>query len=222
MLLYTLAQLEAAFEREAVYWIHPVPRRYDDCLRSRIRARWNHYGPTRPLPKAPAAARDAGGLLLTLPILERMRRIEGWLDDAEADLLIAAVARAAAFFPDTALVEVGSYCGKATIVLGAALEAVTPEFASRIYAVDPHDGVVGAIDSGIQRTAPTLEKFLRNIAAAALSRRVEPVVKRAFEIEWNRPIGLLLIDRLARLHERHPRLLPFRRLGGPGRARRLP
>ena len=42
----------------------------------------------------PGSRRAAGDhLLLTVPILERMRGVEGWLTDAEADLLIASVSR---------------------------------------------------------------------------------------------------------------------------------
>jgi len=40
---YSQAQLAAALARDDVYWMHPVPRRYDDPLRRRIRARFRHY-----------------------------------------------------------------------------------------------------------------------------------------------------------------------------------
>jgi predicted O-methyltransferase YrrM len=148
---------------------------------------------------APAAIREPERppLLLTMPILERMRQIEGWLDDAEADLLIAGLARAVAAVPEAhAIVEVGSYCGRSTIALGAALSALPRSESARIYAIDPHEGVVGAVDQGITRNAPTLEKFRRNIAAAGLTDLIEPIVKSSFEVDWQQPICFLLIDGL--------------------------
>ena len=68
-----------------------------------------------------------------------MRRIEGWLDDAEADLLIAITTKAVHEFSSAhAIVEVGSYCGKATVVMGTVAGFHAPEV--MIYAIDPHDG----------------------------------------------------------------------------------
>ena len=75
----------------------------------------------RPLP-APSASTPR--LLLTLPILDRMRAIEGWLEDAEADLLIAAVTQAVAASKSASIVEIGSFCGRSTVVIGSALNAI--------------------------------------------------------------------------------------------------
>ena len=184
-----------ALQRDDVYWVHPVPRCYDHPVRAKIRERWKDYAAAASLDSAPAAQPAPPPLLLTLPILERMRRIEGWLEDAEADLLIGAATKALSAFPEAAsVVEVGSYCGRSTVVLGSAVQASGA--AARIFAVDPHDGVVGALDRGITHSTPTLEKFRRNIAAAGLEEIVEPVVKPSFEVEWDRPICLLFIDGL--------------------------
>jgi hypothetical protein len=46
-------------------------------------------------------------LLLGMPIIERMRRIDGWLADAEADLLIAAAAQATREFPEARCLRAG-------------------------------------------------------------------------------------------------------------------
>jgi hypothetical protein len=134
-------------------------------------------------------------LLLTLPILERMRAVEGWLEDEEADLLLAGVSRSLAELPPPrAIVEVGSFCGRSTTVLGSAAKALDDE--ARVYAIDPHEGEVGARDQGIVRCASTLPAFERNIARAGLSEVVVTVQRRAREVEWERPIALLLIDGL--------------------------
>jgi predicted O-methyltransferase YrrM len=196
---FTLSQIETALDRGDVFWVHPVPRRYDDSLRRHIRERWNHYDSTRPDSSAAALSNeknDFPNLLLTVPVLERMRSIEGWLDDAEADLLLAAVSRAIATVQNGAIVEIGSYCGRSTVVLGAALGAVEKPDGVKIYAIDPHDGIVGALDQGVQRMPPTRDKFLRNIANAGITHLVEPITKRSFEVEWDKPISFLFIDGL--------------------------
>jgi predicted O-methyltransferase YrrM len=135
-------------------------------------------------------------LLLTWPILARMRTIEGWLADEEADLLIAVAARAvsASQFPPI-FVEVGSYCGRSTVVLGSVLQSLGLVDA-RVYAIDPHDGRVGALDQGIQQVAPSLDKFQRNIGAAGLDGLVEPIRSHSFEVQWEKPISFLFIDGL--------------------------
>jgi predicted O-methyltransferase YrrM len=140
----------------------------------------------------PAAERP---LLLTLPVLERMRRVEGWLFDEEGDLLLAGVSRAVREFPEpAAVVEVGSYCGRSTVVLGSAVRAVAPEV--RVYAIDPHEGEVGAADRGLARTPPTLQRFERTIADAGLTDVVELIQQRSHETKWDRPISFLLVDGL--------------------------
>jgi methyltransferase family protein len=134
-------------------------------------------------------------LVLTMPILERMRRVDGWLSDAEADLLIAGLGRALADAPEAgAVVEVGSYCGRATTVLGSVVRALRPD--ARVHAIDPHDGLVGALDEGLRRTAPTLTLFRRTIAEAGLDGVVVTVQSRAHEVPWEAPVAFLLVDGL--------------------------
>jgi predicted O-methyltransferase YrrM len=195
---FSLTQVKTALDRTDVFWIHPVPRRYDDPLRKHIRERFDHYQSAGPPAVTPAARGSASPvrLLLTTPILERMRRIEGWLEDAEADLLIATLTRAATLAGAQAVVEIGSYCGRSTVVLGSALSALKDASPIKVYAIDPHDGVVGALDQGIRHVAPSLQAFRRHIREAGLDHLVEPIVKRSFEVEWDRPICLLFIDGL--------------------------
>ena len=57
--------------------------------------------------------------LRALPIMRAMQSINGFLYDDEADLLLAATARVLAMAgPPRAVVEIGSYCGKSTVVMG--------------------------------------------------------------------------------------------------------
>jgi hypothetical protein len=186
---YSVQQLEGALGRPDVFWAHPVPRRLDDPLRSHIRARFNDYAPP-----APDAAAEPCPFLLTLPILARMRRVEGWLEDDEADLLIAASARALAELPAAAaIVEVGSYCGRGTVVLASVVKAIRP--ATRVWAVDPHDGKLGSADRYIT-VPPSLEKLKANLAAAGLADVIEVVRAAAPQVPWQDPIALLLVDGL--------------------------
>jgi hypothetical protein len=123
-----------------------------------------------------------------------MRGVEGWLEEDEADLLIAATDRALRELGPLAVVEIGSYCGRSTVVLGSVVKTTCAE--ARVYAIDPHDGKVGALDQGIITRAGTLERFKRNVAAAGLASVVEIIQKHSFEVSWDKPIGLLLIDGL--------------------------
>jgi hypothetical protein len=191
--VYTPAHLQAGMRRPDVFWVHPVPRRYDHPLRRLVRGAHHEYHDRDP-EAAPMFDPDAS-LLLTLPILERMRRVEGWLSDSEADLLIAGLARALTDLPGPhAVVEVGSFQGRSTTVIGSVVQSLRAD--GSVFAIDPHDGEVGALDQGIVRTRPTLAAFTRNIASAGLSDVVTTIQKRSHEVEWERPISFLLIDRL--------------------------
>jgi predicted O-methyltransferase YrrM len=176
--------------------MHPVPRRYDDNGRKRLREKLKPYqegGDAMPQSDGPANA----GLLLTVPILARMRAIEGWLEDAEANLLIVTAAKALSELPEAAaMVEIGSYCGRSTVVLGSVLRTLRGAAKAKLYAIDPHDGQIGALDQGLQQVAPTFETFQRNIAAAGLDQWVEPVRQCSFQVAWSKPIGYLFIDGL--------------------------
>jgi len=89
---------------------------------------------------------------------------------------------------------VGSYQGRATVVLGGVAQAAGAR--TRVFAIDPHDGVVGSAAEGLLETGPTLEAFQRNIAAAALWEVVTGLCGRAVDVAWTQPIAYLLIDGL--------------------------
>jgi Methyltransferase domain/Glycosyl transferase family 2 len=194
---YTVAQLDAAMRRPDVYWAHPINRRYDDALRKSIRVRFRDYGqPGAGIPAVVAteAPEVHSPFVRTLPILARMRTIEGWLDDDEADLLIGATAHALVEHPEAhAVVEVGSYCGRGTVVLASVVKALRP--AARVWSIDPHNGKLGTADRSIT-VGPSLEKLKSNIAAAGLADVVEIVRATAPQVPWKEPIALLLIDGL--------------------------
>jgi glycosyltransferase involved in cell wall biosynthesis len=133
---------------------------------------------------------------MTVGILDRMRPVEGWLRDEEAELLIAGTRRAVKELAVPIVVEIGSFCGKSTIVLASA--ARTANSNARVFAVDPHHGVVGAEDGldGLRVGPPTFERFQRSIADAGLAEMIEPIRLHSFEVPWRSPIAFLFIDGL--------------------------
>jgi glycosyltransferase involved in cell wall biosynthesis len=192
----TVRELETALARPDVYWIHPVPRQYGDILRQHIRTRFNHYAKV-PTGAERVEAETSGNsrLLLSWPILTRMNKIKGWLEEDEADLLIATTSHVLSELPKPhAIVEVGSYCGRSTVVLGSVVKAISAE--ASVYAIDPHQGKVGAMDHGVKAGSPTLGIFKRNIVEAGLTSVVQVIQKQSFDVHWDKPISLLLIDGL--------------------------
>jgi len=186
---YSWNELQSAFAETDAYWIHPVNRQHDDPLRAAIRAR---LVPAEAPSEAPAPPAPN---LIRQPILTAMRQVSGWLADDEADLLITATDQALGACPDArALVEIGSFRGKGTTVIASVVRAMRPD--ARVFAVDPHDGVVGALDRGLSRHGPTLEQFRHNIAQAGLTTFVETVQAKAPDVAWSEPICFLLVDGL--------------------------
>ena len=132
----------------------------------------------------------------TAAILDRMEQVEGWFRREEAELLLQIARQAAVAHESAAIVEIGSYCGRSTIVLASA--ARVPGRSARVYAIDPHDGEVGARDTldGVLRQLPTFDRFTANIASAGVDDIVEPIRQRSFDVSWQLPIALLLVDGL--------------------------
>src|SRR5207249_1694096 len=52
------------------------------------------------------------------------------------------------------------------------------------------------VDQKLERTAPTLQTFNRNIADAGLKAVVEAITRRSYEVSWEQPVAFLFIDGL--------------------------
>ncbi len=181
--------VEAALRRPDAYWMHPVTRQYADPTRMRIRAAHDDYR------AAPARVAFPAARALLSPILRRSRAIEGWLEDEEAEML--AVAAREVLSCDAApkrIVEIGSYCGKATTLLAGLAQAFSPQ--TRVLAIDTFDGVVGALDRGLIANEPTLAKFKRVLAETGTSPQVDIIVGRASEAACDQAVDLILVDGL--------------------------
>lgn len=188
---FTPHDVKASQSVSNAYWMHPVDRKYDDGTRSFAREKSGHY-------KSQSASyhpSPAAGLFVMSSLLSGIKGIEGWLTDAEAELLASIALTAGNKLPaPQRIVEIGSFQGKSTVVLGSVVQAFFP--AARVFAIDPHEGRVGALDQGIQQVPPTLENFKRNIARAGLDEVVELIKDYSFCVPWEAPIALLFIDGL--------------------------
>ncbi|MCX6401310.1 MAG: class I SAM-dependent methyltransferase [Propionibacteriales bacterium] len=142
----------------------------------------------------------------TMPsdLLEHARRAKGFMPEDEGDLLYR-VARER--LPHGPALEVGTYCGKSGIYLGAAAREVsaagTP---ATVFTVDHHRGseenqagwehhdtsVVDA-EFGLM---DTLGQFRKNIARAGLENHVIAIVGQSTTVaaHWRTPLSLLFID----------------------------
>jgi hypothetical protein len=187
---YTASEVERALSLPDVFWLHPVPRRYEDGLRTRIRRHTAHLQATA------AARRQVEHCTVPAwPVLRRMLPIRGWLDPPEAELLMAAAEHAlVASSQPASVVEVGSYCGRSTVALGSVVAALAPGAA--VHAVDPHGGLVGAVDVRLDRGPRTLEELKNNLESWGLAGVVRVVPQASFEVEWAGPIAFLLVDGL--------------------------
>lgn len=125
--------------------------------------------------------------------------VKGFLDPAEGAALYAAALAQAPLGP---LLEVGSYCGKSALYLGAAAKAA----GTLLFAVDHHrgseenqpgwewhdpelwDDAAGALDS--------LPRFRATLRQAGLEEHVAAVVGRSATLArwWRTPLAMLFID----------------------------
>jgi len=186
---FTIKDMQVALSRSDAYWVHPVERKYENALRKYIRQESGHY--VRPVPDTGADICGAG----LLAVYKRVQKINGWLEEKEADLLITMVLKACIQMPGQhTIVEVGSYEGKSTVLLGSMIKEFFPDV--RIVSIDPHDGRLGALDQGVITVAPSLTQLTTNLQAAGLSEVVEVVQERACDVSWSEPVFFLIIDGL--------------------------
>jgi predicted O-methyltransferase YrrM len=132
-------------------------------------------------------------------LLARALAAKGFMPEDEGDLLYDVAVRALADGPG---LEVGTYCGKSAIYLGAAARAA----GSTVFTVDHHRGseenqagwehhdatladpVFGRLD--------TLPTFRHTIKDAGLEEEVVAVVGRSTTVSahWRTPLALLFVD----------------------------
>ena len=141
------------------------------------------------------------GLICHVPPIRAASDIEGWLTDVEADLLVATTTRAAALasaVPAASIVEIGTYCGKSTVVIGSVLEALDAPVT--LHAIDPHQNY------HFGRFADTFGMAVANVTRRGIERHVRVTRARSTDVDWASPIVLLFIDGL---HDRASVLADF-------------
>lgn len=188
---YSTTELASAIENPAAFWMHPVPRKYDDTIRKSTRQTLNNYSKTPT--EIPEQSVD-DGLFFAQKTISQIKEIKGWLSDAEADLLLAITMKACCVSTDAHIVEVGSYQGKATVLMGKIAKALSEKI--KVYAIDPHDGILGSKDQGLYAFEPSLNDFHQNIKKANLTDTVISITSKSSDVQWHKPVSLLLIDGL--------------------------
>jgi predicted O-methyltransferase YrrM len=132
-------------------------------------------------------------------LLARARAAKGFLPDDEGDLLYDVAVAALRSGPG---LEVGSYCGKSAVYLGAAARAS----GSTVFTVDHHRGSEenqpgweyhdpSLADPEFGRL-DTLPAFRRTIKEAGLEEEVVAVVGRSPTVAryWRTPLALVFVD----------------------------
>jgi len=99
---------------------------------------------------------------------ESAREVQGWLTDAEAEILLTL---AAGCPPSGTIVEIGSWHGKSTIWIANGARLV----GGRVFAIDPHEG------SFEDPTPHNLAIMSANLAGAGVADLVTPIVARSHD-----------------------------------------
>jgi len=123
--------------------------------------------------------------------LDEMGGIDGWLSRDEAAYLAVLTAQAVRRAPTAAVVEVGSYCGRATLVLARASGV---QGRGLVHAVDAFDGMVGSAPDDLHDCAPSWERFQETLRRGGLRRRVRAHRGRSSDVDWDGEVSLLLVD----------------------------
>jgi hypothetical protein len=188
---YASEDIEAAFSSANSYWIHPIVRYYGDHCRTRIRETsfWHEdLKITNPL--CPVLTKEYFS-----SIWEHSVGISGWLERCEGELLVNSCASALNCLPQPwHCVEVGSYHGRSTVLIGSLLRSEGN--GSFLYAVDPHEGRVGAHDRGIEQLARSLGALIGNLDSLGLQSTVQVLQEETSQVNWQLPVGFLFIDGL--------------------------
>lgn len=186
-------ELKTAINKPDVHWVHPVTRSTNDIVRKFIRSTFNEYIQESEQPDLSAESFKIDYDIE--PVLQKIKKIQGWLNDAEASLLANCCIKALHELPQPHnIVEVGSYHGKATVLLGTIIKDLFP--LAKLTSIDPHDGKQGARDQGLKKYPPSINNFKKNIAEAGLENIVEIIQSNAGNVQWQQPISFLFIDGL--------------------------
>jgi len=120
---------------------------------------------------------------------EATREVPGYLTEKEARFL----GLLAACVPTKgAIVEIGSYKGRSTVMLA---KVASHYGGGPIVAIDPHNSPI-LLDHQSSQAASSYQDFLDSIQSAGVAAHVEPHAEYSTAVakSWNRPIRFLWID----------------------------
>lgn len=135
-------------------------------------------------------------------LFAQARAVKGFMPDDEGEALFDAAVRAGTAFAEATFLEVGAWCGKSAVYLGAAAE----ETGSVLFSLDHHHGSEenqagwehhdpSLVDPGTGRI-DTLPWWRRSIVDVELERSVVGLVGDSSTISarWRTPLAFLFID----------------------------
>ncbi len=190
---FTKQDIENAYTIDEVFWVHPVAREYENENRQLIRERCNGY--IKNGKEVNWEKIQSTFLIYKTDLINKIRKIPGWLSDKEAELLIETTLMSLHRCPQyNNIVEIGSYYGKSTIIFGTVLKK--SQIPGKVYAIDLHDGKLGAVDQGLKTYPPSLAGFKKNIIDTKLGEFIEIIIDKATNVKWKNPVSLLFIDGL--------------------------
>ena len=185
---YSNLDIKIALETENSFWIHPVDRKINDVNRIAIRDFFENYTikhKENKFDKFEISAHE---------IYQKTKHIEGWLEYDEMELLISSCVSIIKKKEFPIIVEIGSYCGKATTIM--ALTAKQINNSTKIIAIDHFMGRLGAEDMGIKQYPPSFEKFKKTLYEFQIENNVEVIKQTPHEVDFNQEIDILFIDGL--------------------------
>ena len=121
-------------------------------------------------------------------VIDKFDGIEGWFKLDEGAFLYKVAE--GAFKMSDSVMEIGSYKGRSTYLLGEAAKRAGPD--KRVYAVDPHEGDCGLKD----RFADTFQEFRDNMIRTGVSDQVVALKVKSKDVTCTQELGLLFIDGL--------------------------
>jgi MMP 1-O-methyltransferase len=163
-----------------------------------------HSGQTQAAQAAATSetAQGPGGTERRQQLFALARAAEGFMPDDEGQALYEAALRAGRSAGSATFVEVGAWCGKSTVYLGAAAE----DTGSVLFSLDHHHGSEenqpgweyhdpGLVDPATGRL-DTLPQFRATLAGLGLDEDVIAIVGRSADVArlWTAPLGMLFID----------------------------
>jgi predicted O-methyltransferase YrrM len=135
-------------------------------------------------------------------LFDHARRATGFMPDDEGEALFAAARRAGDAFPSATFIEIGAWCGKSAVYLGAAAE----ETGAVLFSLDHHhgseenqsgwehhDASLVVPDTGLIDTLP---KWRRTMIDARLESSVVGLVgdSPVVAAHWHTPLAFCFID----------------------------